>query len=59
MLCAFKPLENITVDEIVYWNNHCWLEFVQHYLLEISAEALLTVHLLAVPLLWNNTAKRL
>lgn len=59
MLCAFKPPENITVDETVYWYHHCWLEFVKHYLLDISVEALLTVHLLAVPLQWSNTAKRL
>ena len=41
MLCAFKPLENITVDETVCWNNHCWLEFVHqgaHTLQAVSEE---------------------
>lgn len=51
--------KTIIVDETVYWYHHCWLEFVQHYLLDISVEALLTVHLLAVPLQWSNTAKRI
>lgn len=58
MLCAFKPPQNAPGRCFSTSSWGCWLGFAQLYLVGRSGEALSTVHSLADPSQWSNTAKK-